>query len=584
MTEAHLSLEQGPVHELAEWEKATADVLRKAKRMTPEDNDNGVWAKLTRTTLEGIEVTPLGTPESIAGLDVSGRPERSGAWDVRALITEPDGKTANEAVMTDLENGVTSLWIRVGSGGVPVDQLAKALDKVLLDIAPVVLDAPEDSLAAVQALAELAGGTKLAPGSNLGLDPIGMAARGLESDAPIAELSALAAQLGARTFVVDGTAVHDQGASDAQELGYVLAAGVHYLRRHADHGVDPAQAAQNLEFRLAATGEQFPTIAKFRAVRRLWARVLELSGVAENQRSMSLHAVTSRPMMAKYDPWVNMLRTTVAAFAAGVGGADSVTVLPFDSPLGLPDALSRRNARNTSALLIEESHVAKVADPAGGSYAVEQMTHSLVEVGWAEFTRIEAEGDILDALPALLERVAEVASKRDGEVATRKRPLTGVSEFPNLHEALPTRAPTGDGSDQVRRYGHAFEALRDQPAATPVFLATMGPIAAHTARATFISNLLAAGGIDVVNAGAHEDQSAVLASYAGADGGQPVVCLVGNDAAYAEWGAELVTALRAAGAGWVIVAGKPGELGVDDAAAMGVNALDFLNRTREKLS
>lgn len=582
MTEAHLPLEQGQVHELAEWEQATADVLRKAKRMAPEDANSDVWAKLTRTTLDGIAITPLGTPQSVADIDTGGRPSRVGAWDVRSLITEPGGKAASEAALTDLENGVSSLWIRVGAGGVPVEQLAQALDKVLLDVAPVVLDAPEDPLAAAQALAAIAGETKLAPGSNLGVDPIGLAARGLESTAPIDQLSRIAAQLGARTFVIDGTAVHDQGASDAQELGYVLAAGVHYLRRHADFGVDPAQAAQNLEFRLSATAEQFPTIAKFRAVRRLWARVLELSGVAEEQRTMALHAVTSRPMMSKYDPWVNMLRTTVAAFAAGVGGADSVTVLPFDDPLGLPDPLSRRNARNTSALLIEESHVAKVTDPAGGSFAVEQLTHDLATAGWAEFTGIEAEGDILDALPALRARIAEVASKRDAEVATRKRPLTGVSEFPNLHEELPARTPAA--GDDVRRYGHAFEAMRDQPAENPIFLATMGTIAAHTARATFISNLFAAGGIDVVNTGAHADLDEVLQSYASTAGGQSVVCLVGNDPAYAEWGAELVAALRGAGAQWVIVAGRAGELGVDDAAAMGVNALEFLNRTREKLS
>ncbi len=584
MTEAHLSLEQGPAHELAEWEKATADVLRKSRRMTSDDSDHTVWEKLTRTTLDGIGITPLGTPESLTGLTTQGRPSRAGAWDVRALVSEPDGKAAAQAALTDLENGVTSLWLRVGSDGIAVTELDQALAQVLLDVAPVVLDAPEDPLAAAQALAAIVGPGKLAPGSNLGLDPVGLTARGQQAEVDLGQVARIAGELGARTFVVDGTAVHDQGASDAQELGYLLAAGVHYLRRYSEFGVAPAQAAQALEFRMAATAEQFPTIAKFRAVRRLWARVLELSGVPATERTMSLHAVTSRPMMAKYDPWVNMLRTTVAAFAAGVGGADSITVLPFDSPLGLPDALSRRNARNTSALLIEESHVARVTDPAGGSYAVEKLTDDLAAAGWAEFTRIETDGDILVALPALRERIATVAAQRDAQVATRKRPLTGVSEFPNLHESLPERTPQPSSTGAVRRYGHAFEALRDEPAATPVFLATMGTVAAHTARATFASNLFAAGGIDVVNQGAHDDLAAVLASYSSLSSHHPVVCLVGNDGAYDEWGADLVTALRSAGAQWVIVAGRPGELGVDDSAAMGVDALDFLNRTREKLA
>ena len=149
-----------------------------------------------------------------------------------------------------------------------------------------------------------------------------------------------------------------------------------------------------MEFRLAASDEQFATIAKLRAVRRLWARMLELSGAAEDHRTMVLHAVTSRPMMTKYDPWVNMLRTCVAAFAAGVGGADAVTVLPFDARLGLPDAFARRIARNTSSLLVEESHVAKVADPAGGAFAVEKLTDDLAVAGWEELGRIDAEAGV----------------------------------------------------------------------------------------------------------------------------------------------------------------------------------------------
>ena len=297
---------------------------------------------------------------------------------------------------------------------------------------------------------------------------------------------------------------------------------------------------------------------------------------------MVLHAVTSRPMMTKYDPWVNMLRTCVAAFAAGVGGADAVTVLPFDSRLGLPDAFSRRIARNTSSLLVEESHVAKVADPAGGAFAVEKLTDDLAVAGWEELGRIEAAGGVVAAIDdgSLHGRIDEVVAKRDQQIANRKLPLTGLTEFPNLHETLPERAPYAEGALPVRPYGEAFEKLRDEPAEGKVFLATMGTVAAHTARATFATNLFAAGGIDVVNEGRHDDVDAVLAHY----DGQSVVCLAGHDKAYAEWGADLATALRAAGAQWVILAGKPVDgIDVDDTCAMGVDAFDFLHRTREKL-
>jgi methylmalonyl-CoA mutase len=422
------------------------------------------------------------------------------------------------------------------------------------------------------------------------VDPVGAHLRGFETLAgarsstteDIARAAELASRLGCRALVVDGTAVHDLGASDVQELGYVLALGAHYLRAFAEAGVAPDDAAELVEFRLAATDEQFVTIAKLRAVRRVWARMLELSGAAEDHRTMRLHAVTSRPMMTKYDPWVNMLRTCVAAFAAGVGGADAVTVLPFDARLGLPDAFARRIARNTSTLLVEESHVAKVADPAGGAFAVEKLTDDLAVSGWEELGRIESAGGLLAALDdgSLRSRIDEVVAERDRQVATRKRPITGLTEFPHLHETLPERAPYAEGALPVRPYGEAFEALRDAPAEQPVFLATMGTIAAHTARASFASNLFAAGGIDVLNEGRHDDVESVLGHYTG----QPVVCLVGNDKAYAAWGADLVAGLRDAGATWVILAGRPVEgFEVDDTCAMGVDALDFLTRTREKI-
>jgi methylmalonyl-CoA mutase len=436
-------------------------------------------------------------------------------------------------------------------------------------------------------------GVTPAPGTNLGADPVAALVRGIESlsgrtpddlTGALVEVAGLARDAGTLGVVVDATAVHDLGASDGQELGYALAVGATYLRALTEAGFGLAEAAGLVEFRFAATDEQFPTIAKLRAARRLWARMLELSGGADVAQRQ--HVVTSRPMMSRYDPWVNMLRTTVAAFAAGVGGADSLTVLPFDSVLGRPDAFGRRIARNTSALLISESHVAHVADPAGGAYAVEKLTDDLAVAGWAELGRLEAtrSGSASGVLAALQDgslraRIDETVARREDEIAHRTRPITGLTEFPNLAETLPGRDPD-DGAPRVRRYGASFEALRDHPVGAPVFLATMGTVAAHTARATFAANLLAAGGIAVEVAGPTSGVEDVLAAY----DGQAVACLAGPDPAYAEWGAALVTALRDAGATWVVVAGKPGDLGVDDAAAQGIDALTFLNRTREHLA
>jgi methylmalonyl-CoA mutase len=579
-----VALASGPAHARADWEKIAAGVLRRTGRMSADDPDDLVWRKLTRTTLDGIEVTPLGTADLVADLQTSGRPTRVGEWDVRAWCADPDPKATAADIQVDLDSGVSSVWLQVGAGGVAPEGLATALADVLLDVAPVVLDA-SDPVAAAEAFADLARGTTLAEGTNLGADPLGALVRGTAGPdvaGTVASVARIGRDIGSRALVVDGTAVHDLGASDVQELGWSLAAGATYLRLLVAAGHSVEEAAAVVEFRYAATDEQFTTIAKLRAARRLWARMLRLSGV-DDPPPMRIHAVTSRPMMTKYDPWVNMLRTCVAAFASGVGGADAVTVLPFDSRLGLPDAFGRRIARNTSALLVHESHVAKVADPAGGAYAVERLTDDVAVAAWAELQRLEADGGAQAALPGLRDRIGSVVAERDQQIGRRKRPLTGLSEFPNLAETLPERRPYPKGALTVRPYGQAFEELRDAPTTSSVFLATMGTVAAHTARATFAGNLFAAGGIGVVNPGRADDVDAVLAAYAAA-GHPQVVCLTGSDAAYAAWGAELVAALREAGARWVILAGKAPDFAVDDTCAMGVDALDFLRRTRERLA
>ena len=541
-------------HHREDWEAAAAAVLRKSRRLRDDDPDFLVWEKLTRTTLDGIGITPLGTPDQVQDLATDGRPGRDGDWDVRTHLPVLDAKSANEALLADLENGATSVWLEVQPG---VDW-STLLDGVLLDLAGVVLHDRRDAVEAARAFRAHVGDAALHPATNLGLDPA----------AATAELARLALGNGVLGFVVDASAVHDKGASDVQELACSMREAAAYLRRLTEEGVALDEAVGLLEFRYAATDEQFNTIAKLRAARRLWARVLELSGASATEQRQ--HVVTSRPMMSRYDPWVNMLRTTVAAFAAGVGGADAVTVMPFDSPLGVPDAFGRRIARNTGSLLISESHVARVADPAGGAYAVEKLTDDLAVAAWELFGRLE-DGADLD------EEIRATVARRDAQVADRTRPITGLSEFPNLAEALPEREPWA--APDVRRYGAAFEELRDQPVSQPVFLATLGTVAAHTARATFATNLLAAGGVPVVAAGATADVDELLDRY----DGQPVVCLAGTDAAYAEWADMAIRGLREAGATWVVVAGKPRE-DADDACALGVDALAFLRRTREKLA
>ncbi len=519
VTDSPLTLAQPEdAHTRADWEAATAAVLRKSRRLGETDPDDAVWDKLTRTTLDGIGITPLGLP---GGEAAPVRPRARGAWDIRALVAHPAGseKTANEEALVDLEGGVTSLWVAADAD----TDLAATLASVLLDLAPVVLEAPTATAAVAEAFLALPGAKHPTPTSAPTRSALRCARsallRSTSSPWPAPPASRRPRDRGRRH-----RRPRPLGASDAQELGWSIAAGVSYLRELVDAGFSVAEAAGLIEFRYAATRRAVPTIAKLRAARVLWARVLELSGL-DDAPAQRQHATTKPPMLSKYDPYVNMLRGTVAAFAAGVGGADAVTVLPFDSANGRPEGFGRRIARNVSHLLIDESHVAVRRRP-GRRLLRRRAAHRRPRGGRLGGVRPSRGGVGPTARPT--SRRSWPASPTSWPAATptsrsASAPLTGVSEFPNLAETLPERA-ADPLNDRVRRYGAAFEALRDAPAERPVFLATLGTIAQHTARATFISNLFAAGGIAVEQAGPTSAVDDVVAAYTAA-GAPPVVCL-----------------------------------------------------------
>ncbi|MGH3948586.1 MAG: methylmalonyl-CoA mutase family protein [Pseudonocardiaceae bacterium] len=610
----------------AQWQRLVAGVLRKSGALAQGDEKTSPESLLTCTTYDGIDVRPLYTsddlPEASAGFPglppfVRGnRPEGTVAtgWDSRPLHSDPDVAATNKAVLADLENGANSVWLRVGAGtgrgagastALPIESLAEVLNGVYLDLAPVVLDAGADYAAAAGALFAVFDEREIAPNEamgTLGADPIGLRARtGRPHDvAPAAELAARvsARYPHVRTVVVDALPYHDAGGSDSQELGASIATGVAYLRALTSAGLSETEAAAQLEFRYAATADQFLTIAKLRAARRLWARVCEVSHVvAPKAAAQRQHVVTSSAMLTKRDPWVNMLRATVACFGAAVGGADAITVQPFDSAIGLPDAFSRRIARNTSAILHEESKLAGVIDPAGGSWYVENLTDALAQAGWAEFTAIEAAGGIEAALDSgfIAERLDRTWQARSARLATRKDALTGVSQFPMLDEQPVERSPAAaepDGGGLPRiRYAQAYEALRDRSdehlaeygTRPRIFLATLGPVAAHTSRATFASNLFQTGGIEPLNPGATSAVADVLAGYVHSKA--DVACLCGTDLAYAEQADEVTAALRKAGAKAVLLAGKPSDAyeGVSGFVYQGCDALDVLTGTLDTL-
>ncbi|MFB6568549.1 methylmalonyl-CoA mutase family protein [Streptomyces noursei] len=603
-----------PAAEREQWQRLVEGVLRKSG--ASEATGAAAEDALATDLQDGIRVPPLYTAEDAppaAGLPGfapfvrAARPEGTAfGWDVRQRQVGTDPQRVNEALLADLENGGTSVWLTVGDGGVPVSGLADALRGVYLDLAPVVLDAGAEFPAAAAELLRLYREAGVAPSETagvLGADPLGLLAR-TGDDRALADGLAAAAELagqvarsapGLRTVSVDALPYHEAGGSAAEELGASLATGVAYLRELAadGRGLSLDDACRQLEFRYAATADQFLTIAKLRAARLLWSRVAEVCGVSPTAAGQRQHAVTSAVMMSRRDPWVNMLRTTVAGLSAGLGGADAVTVLPFDAALGLPDAFARRIARNTQSVLLEESHLAKVIDPAGGSWYVERLTAELARAGWAFFQEIERAGGQAAALRSGMvgERLAETWRRRSADLAHRREPITGVSEFPHLAEAPLEREPAparaGGGLPRVRR-DDAFEALRARSdghlAATgtrpKAFLAALGPVAAHTARVAFAANLFQAGGIETVP----EQVTAESVAAAFAASGARIACVCSSDAVYAEQAAEVTAALKAAGAVRVYLAGKPGAhreefvaAGVDTFVFVGCDAAGALS-------
>ncbi|MBA3744314.1 methylmalonyl-CoA mutase subunit beta [Sporichthya sp.] len=462
-----------PTATTAEWRALVAKIVAKSGAEFSADAPEQVLASVTA---DGIPIEPLYLADPALELGLPGQApytrgrsangNRTG-WDVIARQAHPDAKVANEQALEDLAGGANSLWLVLGEGGTPIAELGTVLDGVLLDVASVTLDAGAEALAVGNAYLAMALEQRVpfeAMTGSIGMDPIGVLARtgetSLEREDVLA-ISALALKVAyayrnMRSMTVDALVFHEAGATDAQELGAALATGVQYLRLLTEEGMPTGVAFSQLEFRYGATADQFATIAKLRAARRCWSRVAELSRLDGPTAGQRQHAVTSWPMTTRQDPWTNILRGTVAAFGACVGGADSITVLPFDAALGLPDPLARRIARNTPNLLVEESHIAKVVDPAGGSGYVEALTEALAQEAWKIFTEIEAGGGIMTALTdgSLADRIAAAREARLAAVADGSETVLGVNAFPPAGETLlersPAPEPPGGGLPRIR--------------------------------------------------------------------------------------------------------------------------------------
>ncbi|CAO4173160.1 methylmalonyl-CoA mutase subunit beta [Methylorubrum aminovorans] len=573
-------MEDRPLAEL--FEPATRERWRQAVEAALKGAD--FEKRLVSKTADGLRIEPLYEPAASVAQPV----RAPGPWRLAQRIDHPDAEKAGAQALADLEGGADAL-VLVGRDAPAargfgldlsaVDTLDAALKGVMLPLIALRLDAGSagfDTAALLKQLVERRGDDPAALDLDLGLDPLGAyAATGrLEQgwEARLSDTVAAFAGYRGRVALADARPYHEAGASEVQELAAVLATAVAYLRAVEAGGHDLERARDAISVLLVADADEFLTIAKFRAIRRLWARVEQACGLESTP--LRVLAETAWRMMTRRDPFVNILRTTMASASAGLGGADSITALPYTQALGLPDAFARRVVRNSQIVLIEESNLARVSDPAAGAGGFEALTAELTEKAWAAFQEIEREGGIAKSLEsrALADRIAAVAQARAKAVATRKEPLTGASEFPFLAEkpvavldVAPSQAARSDAGLPSLRLAEPYEALRDASDAIlertgkrpTVFLANLGPVAVHNARSTFAANAFAAGGIEAIGNDGFTDTQALIEAFKAS--GARLACLCSSDAIYQSEAVPAAEALKAAGAGTIYLAGKPAE-------------------------
>ena len=534
--EAPISAADFPAATEAAWRKLVDAALK-----------GGSFERLKSRTYDGLTIEPLYSSAREASR-VAGR-AGGAAWTVMQRVDHPDPAAANVQAREDLEGGAIGLVLvfagSVSANGFGLEANSTALARVCGGIDPrgIVLDLnlspPTRGMA--REVATLIKNRGIVPGAvdlRFSINPIGGFAAAGRSARGWQELAAsLAATIAALTndgfrgpfAVADGRVIHNAGGSEAQELAFALASAVAYLRALEQSGLALQTAYDAIYFRLTADADQFLTTAKFRALRKLWARVASATGISAKPAIVT--AETAWRMLTRRDAYGNILRSTIAVAAAGLGGADAITVLPHTATLGLPDAFARRVARNMQLVLLEESNLARVAEPAAGSGAFEALTEQLCLAAWTQFQEIEHARGAWAALESgLVQRnVAAVRAARQQAVACGKEILTGTNAYPDIAETPPAvldvapRAAASDDAATVTappllrlRLAEPFEALRDKSdrmlAATgarpKVFLATLGTPEEFTARANFAQNFFEAGGIEALGGAISEYQAA----------------------------------------------------------------------------
>ncbi|MBU8712380.1 acyl-CoA mutase large subunit family protein [Brevibacillus parabrevis] len=693
---------QFPVPTYEQWREAAEKSLKGA----------AFDAKLLTKTQEGIIRQPIYRAEDVATLPRRGVPgeapfvrgtrspldQQAGRWEVCQEMAAPDAKSFHEAALTDLARGQTALHIvfdravragldpdealpeDIGKDGLSIfalEELGEALRGLNLEELPLFVQSGALGLPVFSLLFAHMKASGHSPANLrgcIGQDPVtpllveGQLPHSLDTAfAAMAKMTSWASQHAPKlkTILVQGNPYCESGGHAVAELAFSLATGVEYIQAMLDRGLSIEEVAGRMQFSFAVGSDVFMEIAKLRAVKMLWANIVDAYGGSVEAQKIAIHARTAAWTKTVCDPYVNMLRATTEAFSAIVGGVDSLHVSAFDEAIRPANEFSRRIARNTQIILEQEAHLAKVADPAGGSWYVEWLTDELAKKAWELFVQVEEQGGLLRALESgfVQETIAQTAARKQKDIQERKSRIVGTNMYPNLAEQLLTRpanpalhkqrvaelrayrsqktpadaaealeklaqhtvdwveaaakaaldgATVGDIAKaltagkqaatviaplRVHRAAEAFETLRKQAEAyaektgqrPSVFLAALGPVAKHKARADFAAEFFAVGGFAALRTAAYS--SAAEAAQAAIASGARITVICSDDASYPELVPPLAQAIKQAAPDMtVLLAGLPDAeqlaqykaAGVDDCIHLRSNCYQMLRELQER--
>jgi methylmalonyl-CoA mutase len=586
------------------------------------------FEKLVKTNYEGFDVQPMYRAEDIAdlahipttpgaypyvrGTKVDGY--QSQAWEVAQAINLSDPEDFNQALKHDLDRGQTAIYIGDNLQLNTLDDVKTAFADIDLTQYPIFVKADVNAHEIYNFLETYLGDNMANLTGCIGYDPIHQLAKtGRMSQSIFDAMANLTTQSTLDSIAIRTDIYHDAGANAVQEMSIAMATGVSYMSAMQERGLDINAIASKIRFFMVIGENFFMEVAKFRAIKMMWAQIVREFGGDDEAQKMKLHVRTATRNKTRHDAYVNMLRVTTEAMAGAIGGVDSMQVAPFDEPFGESDMFSRRIARNVQLILQEEVNLTNLIDPAGGSWYVEHLTDQLAQSSWEFFQKIEAQGGMIAVLKNgfIQTEIRAVYDKRQANLAQRKDVIVGTNMYPNLEETMPQERPTrqnsssSSDSDEViettplksNRLGEPFEDLRKNAEVfkqkvgnhPQIFLANFGALREYKARMEFTHGFYEVGGFELLDQGGYDTVESAIEATLSSNASALVIC--STDDKYADIVPAFTQQLKSQKPDIVVIlAGYPKDkideyrqAGVDDFIHIRANCYDMNQALQERL-